>query len=227
LFDKLRRVSGTAPLQGNLFATGPVTFGGPTDFERIDLGGGAWIDVCRSWLGGADEVAQRIVAATEWRCHRRKMYDRIVDEPRLSRWFRADEPLPDETLGRFRAAVASHYGVGFGALGLNYYRNGDDSVAFHADRELKDLDDTLVAILTLGSTRPFLLRPLGGGRSVELRPASGDLVVMGGACQKSWEHAVPKVSRGAGPRVSASIRWARRGGAEFEWTPSDRRVGDL
>ena len=95
-------------------------------------------------------------------------------------------------------------------MGLNYYRDGADSVAFHADQELRHLDDTLVAIVTLGAARPFLLRPQGGGRSIDLHPGSGDLLVMGGACQAKWEHGVPKVAAGAGPRISASIRWARR-----------------
>jgi alkylated DNA repair dioxygenase AlkB len=100
--------------------------------------------------------------------------------------------------------------VTFGALGLNHYRDGTDSVAWHADRELRHLDDTLVAILTLGATRPFLLRPTGGGRSIDLRPASGDLLVMGGRAQACWEHAVPKTAHATGPRISASIRWVAR-----------------
>ena len=109
-------------------------------------------------------------------------------------------------------------------MGLNYYRDGRDSVAPHADRELRDLDDTLVAILTLGAARPFLLRPQGGGPAIDLHPASGDLLVMGGACQATWEHAVPKVAAGAGPRISASIRWARGAGAEQEWAPAERQA---
>src|SRR5262249_33079312 len=89
---------------------------------------------------------------------------------------------------------------------LNYYRDGRDSVAWHADRELRVLDDTLIAIVTLGVRRPFLLRPKGGGRSVDVAPGSGDLLVMGGAAQRDWEHAVPKTAR-SGPRVSVSFRW--------------------
>ena len=151
------------------------------------------------------------------------MYDRMVDEPRLSRWYRATDPLPDEALAWFRVAVGRHYRVRFGAVGLNYYRDGRDSVASHADRELRRLEDTLVAIVTLGAARPFLLRPQGGGGAIDLRPGSGDLLVMGGTCQATWEHAVPKVTAGAGPRISASIRWARgAGGAEQEWAPPDR-----
>jgi alkylated DNA repair dioxygenase AlkB len=155
------------------------------------------------------------------------MYDRMVEEPRCSRWYRAGDGLPDEALACFRVAAGRHYGVRFGALGLNYYRDGRDSVAFHSDRELRHLDDTLVAIVTLGAARPFLLRPQGGGRSIDLHPGSGDLLVMGGACQARQEHGVPKVAAGAGPRISASVRWVGgAGGAELEWAPPDRHPAD-
>lgn len=217
--------AGASPAQGSLLALGPVEVRPAPVFERLDLGGGAWVDVARDWLGGADDLADRLARTVDWRHHRRWMYDRMVDEPRLSRWYRASDHLPDEAVGRFRVAVGRRYRVRFGAVGLNYYRHGQDSVAFHADRELRHLDDTLVAILTLGAARPFLLRPAGGGRSVDLHPASGDLLVMGGTCQESWEHAVPKVAGGAGPRISASIRWARKGGPEREWAPPDRHAG--
>ena len=209
-------------LQKSLFAGGPPGARPDTAFERVDLGAGAWVEVARSWFGGADELAERLMAGVGWRHHQRWMYERLVDEPRLSRWFGADDPLPDEALAHFRVAAGRRYGVRFGAMALNFYRDGRDSVAFHADRELRHIDDTLVVILTLGSTRPFLLRPAAGGRSVDLRPASGDLIVMGGACQESWEHAVPKVTRGCGPRISASIRWARTGGYERQWAPTGR-----
>jgi alkylated DNA repair dioxygenase AlkB len=105
-----------------------------------------------------------------------------------------------------RAELAQRYSVEFGGVGLNYYRNGRDSVASHRDRELRRLDQTLVAIVTLGATRPFLVRHRTGGRSRDLRPSAGDLLVMGGRCQADWEHCVPKVAR-AGPRISVSVRW--------------------
>ena len=117
-----------------------------------------------------------------------------------------------------RVAVGRHYRVRFGAVGLNYYRDGRDSVAFHNDQELRHLDDTLVAIVTFGAARPFLLRPVGGGRSIDVHPASGDLLVMGGSCQAAWEHGVPKVAAGAGParqRVGA-LGPARRAGAPLD-----------
>jgi alkylated DNA repair dioxygenase AlkB len=212
-----------APAQGSLFASGPIQISRQPEFERMDLGDNAWVDVARDWLGGADELCARLIETVDWEHHRRWMYDRMVDEPRVSRWYSAADPLPDEALAWFRVGVGRHYGVQFGALGLNYYRDGRDSVASHSDRELRLLDDTLVAIVTLGAARPFLLRPQGGGRAIDIHPASGDLLVMGGAFQAKWEHGVPKVAAGAGPRISASIRWARdAGGAEPEWTPPAR-----
>ena len=212
----------SVPAQGNLFAAGPVGVDAGVEFERIELGQHAWVDVARGWLGGADEVAIRIIEAVEWRRHRRWMYDRMVDEPRLTRWYGAQEQLPDDALIAFRRNAGGHYGIRFGAMGLNYYRQGSDSVAFHSDQELKFLDNTMVAILTLGASRPFLLRKKGGGKSIDISPGSGDLLVMGGACQLLWEHAVPKVSKGSGPRVSASVRWSARLGAEQKWSPVDR-----
>ena len=211
-----------AAVQQSLFASGPA--GARTDvaFERTELAGGAWVDVARGWFGGADDLMARLQAGVDWKHHRRWMYERMVDEPRLSRWFSAADALPDEALAAFRVAAGRHYSTRFGALALNYYRDGTDSVAFHTDRELRHVDDTLVVILTLGAARPFLLRPVGGGRSIDLHPGSGDLLVMGGTCQATWEHAVPKVGRGAGARISASIRWSRTRGFETEWAPAGR-----
>ncbi|HET6874120.1 MAG TPA: alpha-ketoglutarate-dependent dioxygenase AlkB [Acidimicrobiales bacterium] len=209
-------------LQGSLFAGGPAGARSDASFERTELAGGAWVDVARGWFGGSDDLVEQLRERVDWRHHTRWMYERMVDEPRLSRWYRADEPLPDEALAAFRVAAGRRYSVRFGALALNYYRDGRDSVAFHTDRELRNVDDTLVVILTLGAARPFLLRPVGGGRSIDLHPGSGDLLVMGGTCQATWEHAVPKVTRGAGARISASIRWVRTGGFEQEWTPAGR-----
>jgi alkylated DNA repair dioxygenase AlkB len=137
------------------------------------------------------------------------MYDRVLDDPRLSRWFAPGEPLPHAALETTGARLVRQLGVPLAGPALNYYRDGADSVAWHADRELRELDDTRIAILTLGAQRPFLVRPKGGGRSRNLAPAAGDVLVMGGACQLRWEHSVPK-TRGGGPRISCSWRWTRR-----------------
>jgi alkylated DNA repair dioxygenase AlkB len=191
-------------------------------FERVDLGDGAWVDLARDWFVGADTLLLALVHGVEWRQGRRWMYERVVDDPRLSRWFDDGERLPHPALEEAGRALCAHYGVPLRGPGLNFYRDGQDSVAPHRDRELRHLDDTLVAILTLGARRPFHLRPLGGGRSVDLSPASGDLLVMGGRAQVTWEHSVPKV-RHAGPRVSASWRWSC-GTGETETPPRRSRA---
>jgi alkylated DNA repair dioxygenase AlkB len=180
--------------------------------ERTELDGGAWVEVRRGWLLGADTMCEELIRDIPWGHHRRHMYDRVVDEPRLT-WRPGDgEDLPHVGLKMVREALERTYRVPLVGPGLNYYRDGRDSVAFHGDRELRNLGDTLVAIVTLGATRPFLLRPAGGGRSTDFRPASGDLLVMGGACQALFEHAVPKIAS-SGPRVSASWRWVRSAAA--------------
>jgi alkylated DNA repair dioxygenase AlkB len=184
--------------------------------ERLQLDATSWVDVTRGWLEGADAVLVDLIRDVPWRQGRRPMYDRMVDDPRLSCWYSADERLPHCVLTECRTAVARQYRVSFRTTGLNYYRDGRDSVAFHRDRELRQLDDTLVAILTLGSRRPFRIRPGTSGPSRDLAPGGGDLIVMGGRCQQDWYHAVPKVSS-CGPRVSVTWRWAA--------PASDQRVG--
>ena len=177
-----------------------------TTTERIELDATSWIDVTRDWLLGADELATRLIDCVPWRQGRRKMWDRVLDDPRLSYWTRVEDPPFDPSLHHMQRALERTYGHSLRRPGLNYYRHGHDSVAWHADRELRALDDTIVAIVTLGTRRPFLVRAKGGGESIDLRPGPGDLLVMGGATQRDWEHAVPKTAR-AGPRVSVSWRW--------------------
>lgn len=174
--------------------------------ERIELDDASWVDVSRGWLLGADTLFDELVGVVDWKQGRRYMYERMLDDPRLSRHYARDEPLPHPALAAIGAALDALLGVELRGPGCNYYRDGNDSVAWHADRELRELSDTRIAIVTLGSCRPFLLRPVGGGKSRNLAPASGDLLVMGGACQMHWQHAVPK-TRSSGPRVSCSWRW--------------------
>src|SRR5262245_8059087 len=193
----------------NLFAGGdPATDAvDEPPVERLALDETSWLDVGRCWLAGADALFAALVDTVPWRQGRRRMWDRVLDDPRLSRWYAADADLPHPTLGVVREQLSARYRVPFGSIGLNFYRDGRDSVAFHAARELRELDDTLVAIVTLGGARPFLVRPKAGGRSVDVHPASGDLLVMGGRCQLAHEHGVPKVAR-AYPRISVSLRWS-------------------
>jgi len=195
-------------LQLTLHGTDARSIDSQAVFERRPLDGTSWLDVARGWLHGADTLACELVSRVPWRQGRRRMWDRMVDDPRLSyRSLGGGAPV-HPAFTALGAALADHYGRPLRGPALNYYRDGRDSVAPHADRELRDLGDTLIAIVTLGARRPFLVRPKSGGRSLDLAPGSGDLLVMGGATQLGFTHAVPKVAH-AGPRISLSWRWHR------------------
>jgi alkylated DNA repair dioxygenase AlkB len=203
-------VASVEPLQGTL--AGHVDPAVATDpaIERVRLDAGSWVDVSRGWLRGADALLAHLVETVEWSQGRRWMYDHMVDDPRLSSWIRKTDPNPHPVFLEIRRALTHHYRVQFDGIGLNYYRDGRDSVAFHSDREMRYLDETVIAIVTLGAARPFLVKAMGRRDepkpSTDIHPASGDLLVMGGACQKAWQHAVPKVAH-AGPRISVTLRW--------------------
>jgi alkylated DNA repair dioxygenase AlkB len=115
--------------------------------------------------------------------------------------------------GRLRDAVRqtglhleSAYRVRFSGVSAILYRDGRDSVAWHGDRIGRgEREDTMVAIVSLGDPRRLALRPRGGGASISFTMGHGDLLVMGGSCQRTWEHAVPKVAS-AGPRISVQFR---------------------
>jgi alkylated DNA repair dioxygenase AlkB len=196
-------------LQRTLLGGGEPRVEGRAHFDRIELDDASWIDVARGWLLGADTLLDFLIERVDWKQGRRRMYDRMLDDPRLSRWYSRGDPLPHPALEAIGAQLDAQLGVRLSGPACNYYRDGADSVAWHADRELRELTDTRIAILTLGARRPFLIRPKGGGKSRNLAPESGDLLVMGGACQMGWEHAVPK-TKSSGPRISCSWRWTSR-----------------
>ncbi|GGX69901.1 alpha-ketoglutarate-dependent dioxygenase AlkB [Streptomyces anandii] len=200
-------------LQGSLFDQADELRLGPLDgLHRTVLGHGAWIDVLPGWLAGADELFELLAAEVPWRAERRKMYDSVVDVPRLLSFYGAGDPLPHPVLAEARDALSAHYagelGEPFVTAGLCYYRDGRDSVAWHGDRIGRGArEDTMVAILSVGAPRDLLLRPLGGGGATVRRPLGhGDLIVMGGSCQRTWEHCVPKSARVAEPRISVQFR---------------------
>jgi alkylated DNA repair dioxygenase AlkB len=178
--------------------------------ERRLLTRGAWVDVQRSWLPDPDAVFSALVDEVPWRAERREMYDSVVAVPRLVHTYLADAPLPHPALTEARTALSRHYlpelGEPFVTAGCCFYRDGRDSVAWHGDTIGRGRTaDTMVAIVSVGDPRRLLLRPRGGGASIALTMGHGDLVVMGGSCQRTWEHAVPKVAH-AGPRISVQYR---------------------
>jgi alkylated DNA repair dioxygenase AlkB len=203
----------TVAFQASLLDVGDEIAPGPlgATVRRTELGHGAWLDLRPHWLRGADALFQRLVERVPWRAERRHMYDRVVDVPRLLCFYDEGEPLPDPALGAARRALDAHYaaelGEPFRTAGLCLYRDGRDSVAWHGDTIGRgSTDDTMVAILSVGTPRALLLRPRGGGRTLRHELGHGDLLVMGGSCQRTWEHAVPKTARPTGPRISIQLR---------------------
>jgi len=200
-------------LQGSLLdVADEVTIGAlSTSMRRIELHAGAWLDVRPHWICGADELFARLVEQLPWQAERRRMYDRVVDVPRLLCGYREGESLPDPILASAREQLSAHYaselGEPFTSVGLCLYRDGRDSVAWHGDRFGRgSREDVLVAVLSLGAPRTFALRPRGGGPVQRHEVGHGDLLVMGGSCQRTWDHAIPKTSRAVGPRISAQFR---------------------
>ncbi|WP_432001016.1 alpha-ketoglutarate-dependent dioxygenase AlkB [Streptomyces sioyaensis] len=199
-------------LQGSLFdQTDEVRLGSLRGTRRTVLGDGAWLDLLPGWLSGADTLFARLAAEVPWQAERRRMYEQVVDVPRLLAFYGADDPLPHPVLAEAREALSVHYadelGEPFTTAGLCYYRDGRDSVAWHGDRIGRGRrENTMVAILSVGEPRDLLLRPRRGGRSVRRPLGHGDLIVMGGSCQRTWEHAIPKTARAAGPRISIQFR---------------------
>lgn len=166
----------------------------------------SWVDHLPGYLDGHDDLFQRLTSGCRWEQRTRVVYEKLRVEPRLT-WFpAADEAWPDP-LPAVVADLSARYGVEFDQVGANLYRDGRDSVAWHRDRVHRVLTNPLVATISLGSARPFLLRPYGShGHSVRFVPQPGDLLVMGGACQHDWQHTVPKIASAPGPRLSVSIR---------------------
>ncbi|MFF6990824.1 alpha-ketoglutarate-dependent dioxygenase AlkB [Streptomyces sp. NPDC010273] len=199
-------------LQGSLFDQTDQLRLGPLDgIRRTALGLGAWIDVLPGWLSGADALFEELATEVPWRAERRQMYDQVVAVPRLLAFYGDDDTLPHPVLAEARDALSAYYarelGEPFATSGLCYYRDGRDSVAWHGDRIGRGArEDTMVAILSVGTPRDLLLRPVRGGESVRRPLGHGDLIVMGGSCQRTWEHCVPKTGRAAGPRISVQFR---------------------
>jgi alkylated DNA repair dioxygenase AlkB len=203
----------TRELQGSLLdlgdQAGPRSLG--SSVQRTVLTRGAWIDLRPGWIAGADALFERLAESVPWRAERRHMYDRVVDVPRLLCFYAEGEPLPDPVLDAARQALDEHYGPELGepfrTAGLCLYRDGQDSVAWHGDTTGRgSSQDTMVAIVSLGAPRPLMLRPRGGGRALRHDLGHGDLLVMGGSCQRTWEHAIPKTTRATGPRISVQFR---------------------
>jgi alkylated DNA repair dioxygenase AlkB len=164
----------------------------------------AWVDYMTGFVSGHQALMEALVDSTHWQQSRREMYEKTVDVPRLVAGLPADGP-GHPLIERMRALLSVHYQTAFVRTGLGYYRDGRDSVAWHGDYVARELDQAVVATVSLGEPRKFLLRPKGGGHSIAYNLGWGDLIVMGGSCQRTWQHAIPKVVR-ASPRLVIMFR---------------------
>ncbi|HSH22788.1 MAG TPA: alpha-ketoglutarate-dependent dioxygenase AlkB [Acidimicrobiales bacterium] len=194
--------------QGSLLATGEASVDRSfADLRRHELAGGAWVEYVPGWLAGADEVFALLLATVPWAQHERHMYTGKVVEPRLRASWRlgADVEGVPPVVEEMGAVLRQRYDRPFDTVGCNLYRHGGDSVAWHGDRIPAEIVDPVVALVSVGEPRRLLLRPRGGGPSRRYVFGGGDLLVMGGTCQRTWEHTIPKVSR-AGPRISLAFR---------------------
>ncbi|MCS7481048.1 alpha-ketoglutarate-dependent dioxygenase AlkB [Umezawaea endophytica] len=201
----------SVPVQASLFDDAEAIGLRELTVRRTELAAGAWVDVRPGWLTGATDLFTELAETVPWVAERRQMYDRVVDVPRLLCFYDERVPLPHPVLTAARAALSEHYaaelGEPFRTAGLCYYRDGRDSVAWHGDTIGRGAtDDTMVAIVSVGAPRALLLRPRGGGEVVRHALGHGDLIVMGGSCQRTWEHAIPKTAKPVGPRVSVQFR---------------------
>jgi alkylated DNA repair dioxygenase AlkB len=191
--------------------------------ERHDLDAGSWVELARSFV--VDPIAELadVLAGAAWAQQEVLRYDRYVPERRLSAGLRADAaPLTRHT----DMHLQSRYRVPFTGVAAIWYRDGDDFQGLHSDREMRWLDDTIIAIVVLGARRPFVFRPRDswvqaaaervpagrGAEDVVLAPGEGDLLVMGGACQRDWLHGVPAAPDVADARVSLTWRWTSKRG---------------
>lgn len=202
LFDDLDADPELEPLQGSV--------------RRIDLADGAWLDIRPGWVTNSDALFERLAQRVPWQADKREMYDRVVEVPRLVSWFGPQDVFPDPVLERAQDDLNAYYGRPtdqvFETAGLCFYRTGDDSVAWHGDRVGRAINrDTMVAILSVGAARTLSLRPKGGGETQRFAVGHGDLVVMGGSCQRTHEHAILKTRQAVGPRISIQFRpyWRR------------------
>ena len=155
----------------------------------------------------------------EWTSYSRPMYDRVVDVPRLVSAFPLDgsKPLP-AALQQAALAVSEGFGVAFTHVGMNFYRDGRDSVAPHNDKLHSIVPGYPIALLSLGSTRRMDIRekqPSGHPpkrRGWRLDLEAGSVLVMSHASQKTFDHGIPKTTSPVGPRISLAFRVRPTGG---------------
>jgi alkylated DNA repair dioxygenase AlkB len=191
------------PLQPSLFGESePVPDTGFVSLERFDLDRESWLDYAPGFLMGDARLYDVLTETVPWRQPEVRMYDRMVTTPRL---VGNVHPEAHPVIPELIELLSKRYEITMDQVSAGWYRTGIDSVAWHGDRIARDLPHSIVATVSLGGPRRFLIRPRGGGESLGFDLGRGDLVVMGGACQRLWEHTIPK-SASAPPRIALMFR---------------------
>jgi alkylated DNA repair dioxygenase AlkB len=197
--------------QGSLF-DGSEDAGERLSFDALRrdvLDERSWLDVVPGWVPDHGELFERLLEIAPWQQRTREMWDKEVLEPRLVAAWRSGAPLPPEVT-ELIAPLNARYGVDLDSCLINLYRDGDDAVAWHADTVRKVMRDPLVATVSLGARRSYLVRPAAGGPVTRrYAPGEGDLIVMGGAMQHDWHHTVPRERSASGARMSITLRHSR------------------
>jgi alkylated DNA repair dioxygenase AlkB len=172
---------------------------------RIQLDQTSWVDHVPGWLAGQTALMELLMDQAAWQQRSRWMYTRMVEEPRLTAEYPVIADAPQPELRYLAGALTAYYGRPYTRLWMNWYRDNNDGTGWHADRPANKLDDAVIPVLSLGAPRRFLIRPADGGPSTAIMAHGGDLVVMGGRCQKDYQHSVPKSRKPAGARLSLNF----------------------
>jgi alkylated DNA repair dioxygenase AlkB len=195
--------------QDDLFSSGTSAFSIDRSFataKRVALDDHSWLEIVPGWVSGPQMLFDRMISVVPWREHDRRMFDKVLREPRMTAASRSVDEVPDIAVVAAMRALSRHYGVVYDSLWMNLYRKGEDSTAWHRDQSSCRRLESVVPVLTLGTTRKFQIKPYHGGRSITFKPGSGDLVVMGGRAQQDWLHCVPKEPGVAGARISVNFQ---------------------
>lgn len=173
--------------------------------HRVQLDPASWVEHVPGWLTGDEALMDLLREIGSWEQRTRWMYDKKVDEPRLTAEYPVIADAPHPVFGYLAGALTERYRTPYERLWMNWYRDHDDSTGWHADRPANRRPEATIPVLSLGATRRFLIRPAGGGASTSFTVGGGDLIVMGGRCQKDWQHCVPKQKTAAAGRMSLNF----------------------
>jgi alkylated DNA repair dioxygenase AlkB len=170
--------------------------------HRLD--GHSWITHVPGFLTGHHRLLADLATLDVWEQRQRWMFDRRVEEPRLTGEY-VDLSAAPRLLAELAGTLGERLGVPYDRIWMNWYRDNHDGTGWHADRPANKAPTAVIPVLSLGAPRRFLVRPFGGGSSTAFTPAGGDLIIMQGRCQRDWQHCVPKQKAPAGARMSLNF----------------------